>query len=164
MHIAEPTLKRWVLFWIVVVVVVVLLVVAELTVTSRLGSLGECSDHHKCAHWINFDAHSLLGILVFVPKLENFGSRVLARTQFLKAFSGFCFVFKQPLLVSVCGLWLFFFFLSPSINFVIWVILFTFFIKLLVQGFIFYFLFFEEQFYLFLGWIQKWLLCVTLEF
>ena len=97
-------------------VVVVLLVVAELTVTSRLGSLGECSDHHKCAHWINFDAHSLLGILVFVPKLENFGSRVLARTQFFEGL-----------------LWILLCFRTTSVGFCLWAL--AFFIFLLTLTF-----------------------------
>jgi len=63
-------------------VVAVGCVVAELTVTARSGRLGEFSgNHHKGVHWINLDVHSLLGIIVFVPKLGNFlfdfGSKML---------------------------------------------------------------------------------------
>ncbi|WVZ12114.1 hypothetical protein V8G54_016644 [Vigna mungo] len=86
--------------------VAVVCVVAELTVTARSGRrLGESSDNHQGVHWINFYVHSLMGIIVFVPKLGNFlfdfGSKVLSRTEFLKALFWFCYVSKQLLLVSV---------------------------------------------------------------
>jgi len=94
--------------------VAVVCVVAELTVTARSGRLGEFSDNHKGVHWINFDVHSLMGILVFVPKLGNFlfdfGSKVLSRTEFFKAGFWFCYVSKQLLLVSVS--WVGYFFSS----------------------------------------------------